>query len=102
MGHQLGSLSAGCAGGVNLDVPGGMPAGAILVPSGQAAILSFTMAVWVTFFSWFFLGEKPSRRLLAGLALTCCGVGLLIFGGRRALLAAPELALPFCDSQRGG
>lgn len=64
MGHQLGSLSAGCAGGVNLDVPGGMPAGAILVPSGQAAILSFTMAVWVTFFFMVF----PWREALKALA----------------------------------
>jgi drug/metabolite transporter (DMT)-like permease len=62
---------------------------AILVPSGQAAILSFTMPVWATVFSWIFLGEKPPRRLLAGLALTCFGVGLLVFAGRENFGLAP-------------
>lgn len=62
---------------------------AVLLPSGQAAVLGFTMPVWATLLSWIFLRERPSRRLLAGVALASCGVGLLAFAGRAALASTP-------------
>lgn len=62
---------------------------AVLLPSGQAAVLGFTMPVWATILSWMFLRERPSGRLLAGVVLASCGVGLLAFAGRTALASAP-------------
>src|SRR6478609_7670281 len=62
---------------------------AVLLPSGQAAVLGFTMPIWVAVLSWVFLREQPSRRLLLGLALASCGVGLLAFAARSAFASAP-------------
>jgi drug/metabolite transporter (DMT)-like permease len=62
---------------------------AVLLPSGQAAVLGFTMPVWATLLSWLFLRERPSRRLLAGVVLGACGVGLLAFAARSAYASAP-------------
>ena len=62
---------------------------AVLLPSGQAAVLGFTMPIWAALLSWIFLREKPSRRLLLGLALASCGVGLLAFAARSAFASAP-------------
>ena len=62
---------------------------AILLPSGQAAVLGFTMPIWATVLSWLFLRERPSARLLAGVVLAGCGVGLLAFAARSAFSSAP-------------
>jgi len=62
---------------------------AVLLPSGQAAVLGFTMPIWATMLSWLFLREPPSRRLLAGVVLGACGVGLLAFAARSAYASAP-------------
>jgi drug/metabolite transporter (DMT)-like permease len=62
---------------------------AVLLPSGQAAVLGFTMPVWATLLAWLFLRERPSARLLASVALASAGVGLLAYAGREAFASAP-------------
>jgi drug/metabolite transporter (DMT)-like permease len=62
---------------------------AVLLPSGQAAVLGFTMPIWATLLSWLFLRERPSARLLAGVVLASCGVGLLAYAARSAFSSAP-------------
>lgn len=47
------------------------------MPTSRAAILTFTMPLWVALFSWMFLGEKLDRLRLASLALGALGLGLL-------------------------
>jgi drug/metabolite transporter (DMT)-like permease len=61
----------------------------ILIPSGQAAVLGFTMPVWATLFSWLLLGERPSGRLICSVLLASCGVALLGFAARQTYAAAP-------------
>lgn len=55
---------------------------ALLIPSGQSAVLGFTMPLWSALVSWAVLGEKLSGRMLLGLA----------FGGSAVLLMLPGLA----------
>jgi drug/metabolite transporter (DMT)-like permease len=62
---------------------------AILIPSGQAAILGFTMPMWSALFAWMALGERPSPRLAISLVLACVGVGLLAWAARGAYSSAP-------------
>lgn len=62
---------------------------AILIPSGQAAILGFTMPVWVALVAWAAFGEKPTPRVLGALALAATGVGLLAYDARGAYANAP-------------
>jgi drug/metabolite transporter (DMT)-like permease len=57
---------------------------AVLLPSGQAAVLGFTMPIWATVLSWLFLRERPSARLLAAILLAGCGVCLLVFAAGSA------------------
>ena len=37
---------------------------AVLIPSGQAAILGFTMPLWGALIAWVFLGQRPGGRVL--------------------------------------
>ncbi len=62
---------------------------AILIPSGQAAILGFTMPLWAALMSWTLLGEKMTRRLQYALALGALAVGLLMWRGLAAYAQAP-------------
>ena len=62
---------------------------AVLIPSGQAAILGFTMPLWVTLMSWAVWGERPSRRLGLAVALGGIGVGLLLVRSADAYANAP-------------
>jgi drug/metabolite transporter (DMT)-like permease len=62
---------------------------AILIPSGQAAILGFTMPLWAALISWAFLGERPGWRVLLALAIGGLGVLLLILSGIDAYAKAP-------------
>jgi len=61
----------------------------ILIPSGQAAVLGFTMPVWATLLSWLVMGERPSRRLILSVMLSSCGVALLGFAARQTYASAP-------------
>jgi drug/metabolite transporter (DMT)-like permease len=54
---------------------------AILIPSGQASVLGFTMPLWSALISWAVLGERLSGRMLLG----------LLFGGGAVLLMVPSL-----------
>lgn len=51
---------------------------AVLIPSGQAAVLAFTMPLWSALISWAVLGERLSPRLVAALALGAAAVALLV------------------------
>lgn len=62
---------------------------AILIPSGQAAILGFTMPLWTALIAWAVMGQRPSPRMVAALALGAAGVGLLIWRGADAYAQAP-------------
>jgi drug/metabolite transporter (DMT)-like permease len=62
---------------------------AILIPSGQAAVLGFTMPVWATLLSWLFFADKPSGRLIGSMFLAAAGVGLLAYAARGSYAAAP-------------
>lgn len=62
---------------------------AVLIPSGQAAILGFTMPLWAALLSWAFLGERLNTRMRLAMALGCLGVGLLVARGAMAYAQAP-------------
>jgi drug/metabolite transporter (DMT)-like permease len=62
---------------------------ALAIPSGQAAILGFTMPLWLAAASWIFWRQQPQARVMAALALGSAGVGLLIWRGADAYAAAP-------------
>lgn len=62
---------------------------AILIPSGQAAVLGFTMPLWAALISWALLGERMSARLALAVALGAAGVGLLMLRGASAYAQAP-------------
>lgn len=62
---------------------------AILIPSGQAAILGFTMPLWAAVMAWAFMGQRPGGRVLLALAVGGLGVTLLIANGIDAYAKAP-------------
>jgi drug/metabolite transporter (DMT)-like permease len=62
---------------------------AVLIPSGQAAILGFTMPLWATLIAWAVWGERPSLRLGLAVALGGLGVGLLLVRSAAAYAHAP-------------
>ena len=62
---------------------------AVMIPSGQAAVLGFTMPLWAAAFSALFLGERPTLRMAAALLLGGASVGLLLHAGRDAYAQAP-------------
>ena len=62
---------------------------AILIPSGQAAILGFTMPLWAALIAWVAMGQRPTARVLLALAIGGLGVLLLIANGMTAYAKAP-------------
>lgn len=62
---------------------------AILIPSGQAAILGFTMPLWTVLVVWAVFGDRPNRRMLLAVVLAAVGVGLLMVPAREAYRDAP-------------
>ena len=62
---------------------------AILIPSGQAAILGFTMPMWTVLAVWALFGERPSPRMLLAIALAAVGVALLLVPARAVYAQAP-------------
>lgn len=62
---------------------------AILIPSGQAAILGFTMPLWTVLVTWLAFGERPRPRMLLAIALAALGVVLLAIPARAAYAGAP-------------
>ncbi len=62
---------------------------AILIPSGQSAVLGFTMPLWSALISWALLGERLGGRLLLAVLLGCAAVLLLMVPGLDAYTRAP-------------
>lgn len=62
---------------------------AVLIPSGQAAILGFTMPLWAALLGWAVLGQRLSPRMLLALALGAAAVALLGWKGLGAYAQAP-------------
>lgn len=63
--------------------------GVAMIPSGRAAILAYTMPVWAIPLSVWLLGERVTRRKLAGLALGLAALALLLGDAAGSLGAAP-------------
>ena len=63
---------------------------AILIPSGQAAVLGFTMPLWSALISWAVLGERLGPRLVFAIVFGGAGVTLLMVGSFAAYAAAPR------------
>ena len=62
---------------------------AILLPSGQAAVVGFTMPLWSALLSWAVLGERLGTRLVLGIALGAGAVLLLMVPSFEAYAEAP-------------
>lgn len=62
---------------------------AVLIPSGQAAVLGFTMPLWGALIAWAVLGERLSPRLRVAVVLGGVGVVFLIVPGFNAYATAP-------------
>jgi drug/metabolite transporter (DMT)-like permease len=63
--------------------------GLALIPSGRASILAYTMPVWAIPLSVWVLGERITRRKVAGLALGITALALLLGENLVGLGAAP-------------
>jgi len=59
------------------------------IPAGRAALLAYTMPVWVAVFSAILLRERLAKRQLLGLILGMVGVAVLIAPELEQLRAAP-------------
>ena len=62
---------------------------AVMLPSGQAAVLGFTMPLWTALISWAVLGERMSLRLLLAVGLGGASVALLMVPSFAAYANAP-------------
>ncbi|MGE0796869.1 MAG: DMT family transporter [Lautropia sp.] len=62
---------------------------AVLIPSGQAAVLGFTMPLWAALISWLVLREPLSPRLALAIALGALAVGLLMLRNLGVYADAP-------------
>lgn len=62
---------------------------ATMIPSGQAAVLGFTMPLWVALISWAVLGERLGFRLVLAIVLGAVAVGLLMVPSLKAYADAP-------------
>jgi drug/metabolite transporter (DMT)-like permease len=62
---------------------------ALMIPSGQAAVLGFTMPLWAAFFGWAVLGERMGTRLKWAIALGAAAVGLLMWRSLGVYAQAP-------------
>lgn len=58
--------------------------------AGQAALLVYTMPVWVILIAWPVLGRRPTRNGILGLALCFFGLALL-FGGEEMSISLAQL-----------
>lgn len=62
---------------------------ALLIPTGQAAVLGFTMPLWAALGAWLWMGQTLERRMLAAVALGGVGIALLIARGASSYANAP-------------
>jgi drug/metabolite transporter (DMT)-like permease len=63
--------------------------GVSLIPAGRAALLAYTMPMWVALFSFVLLHERLGKRRLAGLLLGMAGIAMLITPDISAFRTAP-------------
>lgn len=63
--------------------------GVLLLPSGRAALLGYTMPLWGVILSVCILGEKLTAGRFAGLLLGISGVAVLMSGSLEGMLQAP-------------
>jgi drug/metabolite transporter (DMT)-like permease len=63
--------------------------GVSLIPAGRAALLAYTMPVWVALFSAVLLRERLGMRRLVGLLLGMAGIAVLLAPDAAAFRAAP-------------
>ncbi|MSR12969.1 MAG: DMT family transporter [Gammaproteobacteria bacterium] len=61
----------------------------LLIPSGQTAVLGFTMPLWSVLISWLFLREPISPRLWCAVMFGGASVSLLIIPGIATYTQAP-------------
>ena len=61
----------------------------ILIPSGQASMLAYTMPLWSALISVLLLGERLTARLAFALVLGAAGVGLLMAPNFQSYAKAP-------------
>ena len=62
---------------------------AILIPSGQSAVLGFTMPLWSALIAWAVLGQRLGARMLLAVALGAAAVLLLMVRSIEAYAQAP-------------
>ncbi len=62
---------------------------ATLIPSGQSAVLGYTMPLWSALLSWAMFGQRLNGRLLMALALGTLSVVLLMVPSLGAYAQAP-------------
>lgn len=62
---------------------------AILIPSGQSAVLGYTMPLWSALIGWLVLGQRLSGRLLLAIVLGGVGVTLLMVPSFASYADAP-------------
>ena len=62
---------------------------AVMIPSGQAAVLGFTMPLWAALIGWAVGGQRLTQRLLLALALGAAAVGLLMWRSLGVYAQAP-------------
>ena len=63
--------------------------GVLLLPSGRAALLGYTMPLWGAILSVWILGEKITTRRVIGLCLGLAGIVALMGGSLEGMLQAP-------------
>ncbi|MDR0439955.1 MAG: EamA family transporter [Candidatus Accumulibacter sp.] len=63
--------------------------GVLLLPSGRAALLGYTMPLWSTLLSVRFLGERATARAVFGLLCGLAGIVVLMGGYVEGMLQAP-------------
>ena len=63
---------------------------ALLIPTGQTAVLGFTMPLWSALISWTVFGERLSMRSALAVALGGTAVALLMVPGLAAYAQAPR------------
>ncbi len=77
--RSIGSLLAAAT--TNVFVWMGFPSLSLLwLNVSEAALLVYTMPLWVTLLAWPFLEDRPTRSGLAALALGISGMGVLLGG----------------------
>ena len=62
---------------------------AVMIPSGQAAVLGFTMPLWAALIGWAWLGQPMGMRLVLALVFGAASVSLLAWRGMQAYAQAP-------------